>query len=110
MYSKDLVPLVSCFASHHFKGLTQIHAVDHDPRLWLSMKPSPAEQWLLDYCICICGSLPSQPLPVYLLRNPAELGHQRLNLVERLDGVPFPLWSNSLKTPTGKLLGFGPGV
>ena len=74
------------------------------------MNPSPAEQWLRDYCVRVCGSLPDQPLPVYLLHNPAELGRQRLNPVERPDGVRFPLWFDSLETPTGQLLGSRLGV
>ena len=74
------------------------------------MNPSPMEQWLQDYCVRVCGSLSDQPLPVDLLHNPAELGRQRLNPVERPDGVRFPLWFNSLETPTGQLLGSRLGV
>ena len=74
------------------------------------MNPSPAEQWLRDYCVRVCGSLLDQPLPVYLLPNPAELGRQRLNPVERPDGVRFSLWFDSLETPIGQLLGSQLGV
>ena len=110
IYSEDLVSLVSCFASRHFSGLTWIHAVDHEPWLQPSMNPSPAEQWSRDYCIHVCGSLPDQPFLVKLLHKPAELGRQGLNPVERPDGPRFPLWFDSLETPTGQLLNSLMGV
>lgn len=74
------------------------------------MNPSPAEQWLRDYCLRVCGALPDLPLETYLLRDPAALPRQRRNPIERPDGVQFPLWFDSLETPTGQLLGSQLGV
>lgn len=68
------------------------------------MHPSPAAEWLRDYCLKLTGSHPTAPLEAYLLQHPADLPQQRRNPVARPPAVEFPSWFNAAHTAQGQLL------
>ena len=74
------------------------------------MHPSPAQEWLQNYCLRTTGAIPNQPVEQYLLQRPTDLTQQPANPVQRPDGAQFGVWFDSLETPTGQLLGSQLGI
>ena len=95
---------LSCFASRLLWQIPGPRSGFDSPAFAPSMNPTPVEEWLRNYCVRLCGAVPTTPVEQILLRNPAHLVHQPLNPVEKPNGVNFPFWFDSACTPSGQRL------